>query len=116
VVIAIDEETYRRRPFQSLPKVMWSTQIATVLDAVLDGGAKVIGFDVIFPTSVEPRLRGHDRNMLITLRKASQAGKLVLGKVQHQHKPISPFAGYSFAVGHQKNIRALNMCWRMTTA
>ena len=109
VVIAIDEETYRRPPFQSLPKVMWSNEIATVLDAVLAGGAKVIGFDVVFPTSIEPKLRGFDRKMLIALRKASRAGKMVLGKVQHQHKPISPFAGYSFAVGHQRNIRPLNM-------
>ncbi len=109
VVIAIDEETYRRPPFQSLPKVMWSTEIAAVLEAVLEGGAKAIAFDVVFPTSVESRLRGFDRQMLITLRKASREGKIVLGKVQHQYKPISPFAGYSFAVGHQRNIRPLNM-------
>ena len=88
---------------------MWSNEIAIVLDAVLGAGAKVIGFDVIFPTSVEQKLRGHDRNLLIMLRKASRAGKVVLGKVQHQHKPISPFAGYSFAVGHHRNIRPLNL-------
>ena len=109
VVIAIDEETYRRPPFRSLPKVMWSNEIATVLDAVFEGGAKVVGFDVIFPTSVEQKLRGHDRKLLITLRRASQSGRVVLGKVQHQQKPISPFAGYSFAVGHQRNIRPLNL-------
>jgi adenylate cyclase len=28
--------------------------------------------------------------------------------VQHQAKSISPFPGYSYAVGHQKNIRAAN--------
>ena len=38
---------------------MWSNEIAIVLDAVLGAGAKVIGFDVIFPTSVEQKLRGH---------------------------------------------------------
>ncbi|MDA1325658.1 MAG: CHASE2 domain-containing protein, partial [Proteobacteria bacterium] len=109
VVIAIDEETYRRTPFQTLPKVMWSTEIATVLEAVLEGGAKVVGFDVIFPTSVEQKIRGYDRELLITLRNASRKDRVVLGKVQHQHKPISPFAGYSYAVGHNRNIRALNM-------
>ncbi|MDC0033799.1 adenylate/guanylate cyclase domain-containing protein [Alphaproteobacteria bacterium] len=109
VVVAIDEETYRRPPFQSLPKVMWSNEIATVLEAVIDGGAKVVGFDVVFPTSVEQKLRGHDRKMLIALRKASRKGAVVLGKVQHQRKPISPFSGYSYAVGHHRNIRALNM-------
>ncbi len=109
VVVALDEETYRRPPFQDLPKVMWTRQIAVVMNAVLAGGARVVGFDVIFPTSVESHLRGYDRDFLIALRKASLKGRVVLGKVQHQQKPISPFAGYSFAVGHQRNIRAVNM-------
>lgn len=109
VVIAINEETYRRPPFRNLPKVMWSSELAVVLNAVIDAGARVIGFDVIFPTSVEQELHGYDRDLLIALRNASRAGKVVLGKVQHQHKPISPFAGYSYAVGHNLNIRPLNM-------
>lgn len=88
---------------------MWSNEIATVLDAVLEGGAKVVNFDVIFPTSVERKHRGHDLNLLITLRKASRVRKRVLGKVKHQHKPISPFPGYSFVIGHQRNIRPLNL-------
>ena len=108
VVVAIDEETYRRPPFRNLPKVMWTQQIARVLNAVIDGGAKVAGFDLIFPTSVERFIRGFDRDFLIALRNASKSGKIVLAKVQHQAKPISPFPGYSFAVGHQKNIRAAN--------
>jgi adenylate cyclase len=108
VVVAIDEETYRRPPFQNLPKVMWTKQIARVLNAVIDGGATVAGFDLIFPTSVERFLRGFDRDFLIALRKVGKSNKIVLAKVQHQVKPISPFPGYSFAVGHQKNIRTAN--------
>jgi len=76
---------------------------------VLDGGAKAVGFDVIFPTSVERHLRGFDRGYLIALNRAAKAGKVVLGKVQHQTRPISPFAGYSFAVGHSRNIRSVNL-------
>ena len=34
-VIAIDEETYRRPPFQFVPRAMWTDQIATVLDGVI---------------------------------------------------------------------------------
>ena len=109
VVVAIDEETYRRAPFKDLPKVMWTKQIARVMNAVIEGGAKVVGFDVIFPTSVEQYLRGFDREFLIALRNASRSGKVVLAKVQHQVKPISPFPGYSFAVGHQENIRPTNL-------
>ncbi len=109
VVIAIDEETYLTEPFHSLPKVMWTKQLAGVIDATLAGGAKVVGFDVIFPTSVERFIKGFDRELLVALRRASKEGRVVLGKVQHQHKPIAPFPGYSFAVGHNRNIRSLNL-------
>lgn len=109
VVVAIDEETYRREPFRNLPKVMWTRHLAAVIDAVLAGGARVIGFDVIYPTSVEQFVKGADRDLLITLRRASKNNQVVLGKVQHQYKPIIPFPGYSFAVGHGSNVRSVNL-------
>ena len=109
VVVAIDEETYRQPPFKDLPKVMWTRQIARVMNSVLEGGAHVVGYDVIFPTSVERFVSGFDRDFLVALHNASRQGQVVLAKVQHQAKPISPFPGYSFAVGHQKNIRSTNV-------
>ncbi len=109
VVIAIDEETYRRPPFQDIPKAMWTPQIATVLEATLDAGVLVIGQDIIFPTSVEPYLKGFDRSYLLALRRGAQSNKLILGKVQHLKKPLAPYRGYSFAVGHHKNIRLVNL-------
>ncbi len=108
-VIALDEETYRRPPFEGLPKVMWTNQLAQVMEAVLDGGAAVIGQDVVLTTSVETHLKGFDRPYLLTLRKSAREGRLVLGKLQHSKKPISPFPGYSFAVGNERNIRLLNV-------
>jgi len=108
-VIAIDEETYRRPPFQHLPNVMWAKEIARVINALLDADVRRIAFDIVFPTSVEKGMPGHDRPLLLALRRASRDGRIVLGKVQHQVKPISPFPGYSFAVGHQRNIRPLNV-------
>ncbi len=109
VVIAIDEETYRRPPFQDIPKAMWTPQIAVVLEATLDAGALVIGQDVILPTSVEPYLKGFDRSYLLALRRGAQENKLILGKVQHLKKPLAPYRGHSFAVGHHKNIRLVNL-------
>ena len=109
VVIAIDEQTYRTLPFRDLPKAMWTRQLAKVLNATLEGRAAVVGFDIIFPTSVERFVKGFDKEFLVALRAATQGDKVVLGKVQHQVKPISPFPGYSFAVGHQKNIRSVNL-------
>lgn len=109
VVIAIDEETYRREPFMGVPKAMWTKEFALVLDRVVESGVAVVGFDVIFPTSVEKHIRGFDRGFLLALRRASDRGKVVLAKVQHQLKPIQPYPGYSYAVAHEKNIRAANL-------
>jgi class 3 adenylate cyclase/CHASE2 domain-containing sensor protein len=108
-VIAIDEETYRQPPFKDLPNVLWTPQIARVLDATLAGGATVVAFDVIFPTAVEKYLPGFDRDLRVALHDAAASGKVILTKVQHRHKPISPFPGYSYAVGNEKNIRSANL-------
>ena len=109
VVVAIDEETYRREPFQSTPKVLWTNELAAVVDAVMAGGAGVIGFDLILPTSVASKIKGFDRAFLQSLRKHSRDGRLVLSKVQHSLKPILPATGQRFAVGHNRNIRAANL-------
>ena len=37
VIVALDEETYRRPPFEQLPKVMWTRQIATVTSTSMTG-------------------------------------------------------------------------------
>ena len=108
-IVAIDEETYASEPFRDTPKVLWTRQIANVLNAVLDGGAAVVGFDVVFPTSVEPQLRGYDRELLRTLHKAASEGRVVLGMIQHSEKPIAPYVGYQVAVGRGRNIRPLNV-------
>lgn len=108
-VIAIDEESYRRQPFERTPKALWTPQLAQVLEATLDANAVVIGQDVIFPTTVEVSLPGFDRDYLLFARDAAREGRLVLGKVQHSSKPISPHPGLSFAVGNEKNIRLVNL-------
>src|SRR5437762_3095426 len=90
VVVAFDEETFRTPPFEGTPSVTWTRDIGRVLTAILDGGAKVVGFDVIFPTSIEQseipfgdetlggRLRGFDRDYLRALALGARAGKVVL--------------------------------------
>jgi class 3 adenylate cyclase/CHASE2 domain-containing sensor protein len=108
-VVAIDEETYRRPPFADLPKELWTPQLGAVIQALAEAGAAVVGFDVIFPTSVEKLLPGYDRPFLLALLQAGRSGKVVLGKVQHQLLPISPYRGQSFAVGNERNIRATNL-------
>ena len=121
VVVAIDEETFRTPPFEGSPGVTWTPEIGRVLTAVIDGGAKVVGFDIIFPTSIEQsvvpfgaetlgaRLRGFDRDYLRALALGARAGKVVLGQVQHQDNPVLPSQGQRVAVGFGRNIRPLNV-------
>ena len=120
VVVAFDEETFRTPPFDGTPTVTWTGEIGRVLTAMIDGGAKVVGFDTVFPTSIEQstvpfgddslgaRLRGFDRDYLRVLATGARAGKIVLGEVQHQDKPLLPAPGQRAAVGFGRNIRALN--------
>lgn len=108
-VIAIDEETYQHDSFRELPKVMWSRQYADVLDATIKGGAAVVGFDIVLPTSVEKFIPRYDIDFRKSLYEHSRKGKVVLGKVQHHGAPVAPHPSQSFAVGHEKNIRLLNL-------
>lgn len=106
-VLAIDEETYRRPPFSETPQAAWSPLLAPVLNAV-SAEAAVIGFDVVYSTSLDHLQRGYERDFLIALRNAARAGKLVLGKVQHSAHPILPHPAQQVAVGGAANIRPLN--------
>jgi adenylate cyclase len=108
-IVAIDEETYRTPPFQDKPQALWTPDIAAVLRALLAADAKVVGFDVIFPTSLEPVLPGFDREFLLALREGSRDGRVVLTKVQHQALPIRPFPSQSLVVGNERNIRSANL-------
>ncbi len=120
VVVGLDEETYRTSPFVGTPNITWTRELGRVMTAVLDAGAKVVGFDMVFPTSIEQseipfgnetlggRVRGFDREFLRAIAVAARSGKLVLGEAQHGSQPILPSLGQRAAVGGQKNIRALN--------
>jgi adenylate cyclase len=121
VVVALDEDSYRAPPFEGTPVVAWTGEIGRVLAAIVDGGAAVVGFDVVFPTSIEEseipfgtetigaRMRGFDRDFLRALAAASRNGKIVLGEIALGASSIVPAAGQRVAVGQQRNIRALNV-------
>lgn len=120
VVIAIDEESFDTPPFKGSPILTWTREIGRVVTASIEGGAKVVGFDIVFPSLIEQsvipfndemlgtRLRGFDRDYLRALAIGARAGKFVLGESLHGDHVIRPSAGQRIAVGHQRNIRALN--------
>jgi adenylate cyclase len=121
VVVALDEESFHTPPFEGTPTIAWTREVGRVLTAIINGGAKVVGFDVVFATSIEQsaipmgedtlgdRLRGFDRDFLRALALAARDGKVVLGEAQHRDEPIRPSAGQRVAVGQQRNIRPLNV-------
>jgi len=120
VVVALDEETYRTPPFSTAPNLTWTREIGRVLSAIVAGGAKVVGFDLVYPLSIEQaqipfgeetfgaKVRGFDRDFLRALALAARDGKVVLGELQLGDRPIVPSPGQRIAVGQQRNIRALN--------
>jgi adenylate cyclase len=120
-VIAIDEETYETPPFKGSPTPTWTTEIGRVLTAVLDGGASVAGFDIVFANSIEQseipfgddvlgaKLRGFDRPFLLSLRAGANAGKLVLGEALRDDGTVGPSPGQRIAVRQRENIRPLNI-------
>ncbi len=121
VVVALDEESYRTPPFKGSPTVVWTNEIGRVLTSVVDGGARVIGTDVVFPVSIEQseipfgqgslgeRLRGFDRDFLRAQARTAREGKLVLGEILLHDESILPAPGQRIAVGQRSNIRALNV-------
>jgi adenylate cyclase len=121
VVVAIDEESYRAAPFKGSPTLTWTNEIGRVLGAIVEGGAKVVGFDIVMPTSLEQseipfgdaalgdKVRGFDRDFLRALASAGSAGKVVLGEQLRDDQPIRPSQGQRIAVRQQQNIRPLNV-------
>ena len=120
VVIVLDEESFNTLPFEGSLVPTWTREIGKVLTAVIDGGAKVVGFDIIFPTLIEQskipfdgetlgaRLRGFDRDFLRALAIGARAEKVVLGEVLQRERTIGPSPAQRIAVGRDRNIRALN--------
>jgi adenylate cyclase len=123
VVVVLDEESFRTPPLAGTPTIAWTREVGRVLTAIVNGNAKVVGFDVVFATSIEQsaipigdttdtlgsRLHGFDRDFLRGLQLAARDHKVVLGEVQVREEPILPSPGQRIAVGQQQNIRALNV-------
>ena len=109
VVIAIDEHTYQRKPFKDTPKVLWTSELSEVISGVEQAGAKIIGLDVIFPTSANSKIKGFDRPFLSVLKNFRETPKLVLAKAQHGAGPILPHIAQRFALRHPEHVRSVNL-------
>ncbi len=72
-------------------------------------GAKIIGLDVIFPTSANSKIKGFDRPFLSVLKNHRDTSKLVLAKAQHGAGPILPHIAQRFALRHPEHVRSVNL-------
>ncbi len=109
-IVAIREETYRDPDFADRPRIAWNPQMAAVLAGIAEGGAAVIGFDVIYATTLDrPELiPGFDRLFNEVLIAIAAADRLVLGYVQSAELPVMPVAVQVAAVGAE-NLRPVNL-------
>ena len=79
--------------------------------AIDRAGARVIGLDLIYPTSLDrpDLLRGYDKPLLKALFTAGRAGDLVLGQVRLSQQKIAPHPSQVIAAGGGANLRTLNL-------
>jgi adenylate cyclase len=106
-VVVIDEDTYQR--FKETPQVAWTPLLGEALQAVDAAGAKVVGFDLVYPTTLESLIPGYDRRFLTALHSLGQEGRLVLGYAQTANGAIEPHPGQIVAVGGGANLRPVNL-------
>ncbi|WP_422367956.1 CHASE2 domain-containing protein [Pelagibius sp.] len=104
VVIALDQETALRPPFDRLPVSLWTPQLAKVMAAVLDSGADVIGQQA-FTTSAAAALPDYDADYRAVLARAAAEDRIVLGRNAPGPDRLSPFPGHVEAVGGYRNVR-----------
>lgn len=111
VLVAIDEQTYHVPPFSDTPKAAWTPYLARLIDGVIAGGATAVGLDVVFPVTLDrpDLLPGRDRPFLVSLRKAADAGKVVLGEARLSREVLRPHPAQRLAVRGDGNIRLLNL-------
>ena len=110
VVVNVDEATFDVPDFDK-PFALWAPQFATVLDAIDSAGAKIIGVDLIFATTVEtePALRGHDRALRASLARLGAAGRVVLAETDAGGELFGPHESYRRIRVIESNVRSANV-------
>ena len=100
-IVAIDEESYAA--LGNFPKVVWTPWLAAVIEALLAAKVKVIGLDIVFPTTLDTfvwqgkrPLEGIDIPFLQALNDGAADDRILLGytiDLRPQYRPRSLAAG-----------------------
>lgn len=105
VVVALDEDTGLRPPFDRLPQEMWTPQVAEVMRAALEAGALIIAQQQAFVASADSAVAGYDANYLEVLREAAAQNRMVLGRRAPAPDRLGPAPQHAEAVGGDRNVR-----------
>lgn len=109
VVVALDQETALRPPFDRLPQELWTPQIAAVMQRTLDAGALVIGQQQAFAGSANGVVDGYDADYLALLNSAGADGRMVLGRRAPAADRPGPAPEHVEAVGGSRNLRRIGL-------
>jgi len=109
VVVALDQETGLRPPFDRLPQELWTPQIAEVMQQTLDAGALVIGQQQAFAGSADGIVDGYDRDYLALLARAGEDGRIVLGRRAPAADRLDPAPEHVEAAGGGRNLRRIGL-------
>ena len=94
-IVAIDEESYAA--LGNFPKVVWTPWLAVVIEALLAAKVKVIGIDIVFPTTLDTfvyqgkrPLEGIDIPFLQALSDGAADDRILLGYTSTYGRSIEP--------------------------
>jgi adenylate cyclase len=108
-LVAVREETFRNPYFAERPMTAWTPHFAGILAGVGEGGARAIGLDLIFATTLaKPELiPGFDDPLNAVLDQLARADLVVAGYTQLSESTIEPMQ--AVLLGGEANLRPVNI-------
>ena len=106
-VILLDQESALRPPFERLPQALWTPQIATVMNRLLDSGVHLIAQQEAFEVTAGAAAETYNEAYLAALERGGREGRLVLGRRAPAPDRIGPAPEYIVAVGGDRNVRRI---------
>ncbi len=103
-LVLIDEATYTA--YGDQPKDFWAPYYGQVISGLDQAGARVIGFDILLPKTIDQWIPGHDIPFLQALRHAGAEGKLVMIKGQSGGIILRPAPEQEFYAGGPPNVHS----------
>jgi len=106
-LVLIDEATYAT--YKNQPKDFWAPYFGQLIFGLDQAGARVIGFDILLPETIDQWIPGHDKPFLQALQHAGKTSRLVLIKGQAGDTVVLPALEQQIFAGGPANIRSDNL-------